>query len=97
VKPRRWKLGPVQVEVEKQAEQQPVVPVEPGQPRRKASRALWNQPIERQLLMAPAIVALVWWRWAGFSGWSWLVPLLAVVPTLIFLRAVNRADDREAN
>jgi hypothetical protein len=73
------------------------VPSEPEKPTGNASRALWNQPIQRQLLFVPAIVAFVWWKWLGFSGWSWLVVLAAIPPTVLYRRAVRRATDPDAD
>jgi ABC-type sugar transport system permease subunit len=67
-----------------------VLPSKPAQPSGNP-RALWNQPVQTQLLALPSIVAFIWWRWLGFSGWSWLVVLLAIPPSVLYARALDRA------
>ena len=56
----------------------------------------WNQPFQRLLLFVPAIVAVIWWKVAPFSGWSWIVPLLAIPPTLLYFAAAKREIDADA-
>ena len=61
------------------------------QPRSTPSRALWHQPVQRQLLLLPAIVAFVWWKWWGMSDAAWVVVALAIPMTLLYVRAVRQA------
>jgi hypothetical protein len=53
-------------------------------------RALWNQPLSRQLLAIPVLVALVWLKIWGISTWWWIVVAIAVPLAAAYIRAVRR-------
>jgi hypothetical protein len=97
IKRRSWKLGRVKfVFVTEDGDAPEEFRHEPGtgaasdspiHPVAAEPRALWNQPLSRQLLVIPALVALVWLKLWGISTWWWIVAALAVPLAAVYIRA----------
>jgi hypothetical protein len=101
IKRRSWKLGRVKfvfvTETDAAGDDAPeefrhepgtgAVGTSPTHPVVAEPRALWNQPLSRQLLAIPALVALVWLKIWGISTWWWIVVAIAVPLAAVYIRA----------
>jgi hypothetical protein len=59
-------------------------------PSRGNPRALWNQPLWRQLLALPALAALLTWRIWGTSTWWWILLAVAGPLAVVYAWGVRR-------